>query len=193
MTNAALRRTCRRVGLDRNPLRRREDRWQSVIGALLALCVLVCVPLVILGVGVPIHADETRAAHAESARLHRIEATVTEVGTTPLYAPVTPVTVAWTGPDGAPHTGSYHSTVVVKVGATIPIWLDSSDRITEPPSPTRPMGRAVLTSAVVLAGVLIGCAGSYLALRLALDRRRAGRWESEWASAGLTWGERGAT
>ncbi|MBH0779192.1 Rv1733c family protein [Nocardia bovistercoris] len=188
-----VRRACRRVGLDRNPLRRREDRWQTAIGALLALCVVVSVPLVVLGVGVPIHAAQTRALHAEYARLHRVDATVTEVGKTPLYAPVTPVTVSWTGADGLPRTATYHSAIVVKVGATLPIWLDGADRVTEPPSATRPVGRAVLVSAAVLCAVLIGCAGSYLAARLALNRRRSVLWESEWERAGLTWGAHGAS
>ncbi|MET7772123.1 hypothetical protein [Nocardia sp. NPDC005366] len=187
-----VRRTCRRVGLDRNPMRRREDRWQSGVGILLAVLVLVTVPLVAVLIGRPIYDAETRAVQQETARLHRVDATVTEVGKTPLYAPITPVKVSWRDADGTARSGDYHSNVLVEVGAIVPVRLDATGRLVEPPSPARPMSRAVLTCAAVVAATVIACAGGYLVLRCGLDRRRARLWETEWAAAGLTWGGRGA-
>ncbi|WP_054812836.1 Rv1733c family protein [Nocardia arizonensis] len=183
-----VRRTCRRVGLDRNPMRRGEDRWQTGIAVLLAVVVLAAVPLVILFVGLPVHAAETRAVQTQTARLHKVDATVTEVGQAPLYAPIIPVKLTWRDADGTVHTGDYHSDIVVKVGATLPIWLDSADRVVEPPASDRALSRAVLTCLAVHGAVLIACVGSYLALRGGLDRRRARLWETEWAKVGLTWG-----
>ncbi|MGW4364311.1 Rv1733c family protein [Nocardia takedensis] len=189
----AVHRACRRVGLDRNPLRRLEDRCQTCAGALVMLAVLLAVPLAILFVGRPVYAGELAQVRAETSRLHRVQATVTEVGRTPLYAPITPVKVRWTSADGTVRTGEHHSDVMVKPGATVPIWLDSRERIVAPPAETRPLSRAVLAGSGVVAGTLIVCVAGYLALRLGLDRRRAKRWELEWATLGTGWGGQGAS
>ena len=186
-------RVCRRVGLDRNPMRRFEDRCQTCAGALLVALVVLAVPLAILFVGRPVYAGELVAVRTETARLHRVQATVLEVGRTPLYAPITPVKVRWTAADGAVRTGVHHSDVMVKPGATVPIWLDSRDRIVSPPSDTRPLSRAVLSTGAVVAGSLIVSVAGYLALRYGLDRRRDRRWEHEWATVGLSWGGPGAS
>ncbi|MEV0296894.1 hypothetical protein [Nocardia sp. NPDC050710] len=188
-----VRRTCRRVGLDRNPMRRREDRLQAGVGALLTVLVLLAVPLVALLLGKPLYEEENRAVQAETAQLHRVDATVLEVGQAPLYAPVTPVKVSWRETDGSTRVADYHSTVLVKPGATVPVWLNDSGRVVEPPSATRPLSRALFTCSAIIFAVLIGCSGGYLMLRTGLDRRRARMWESEWATAGLTWGGHNAT
>jgi len=187
-----VRRTCRRVGLDRNPMRRREDRWQAVVALLLAVAAVAVVPLAVLLIGRPIYDTDIRAVHQETARLHRVDATVTEVGKAPLYAPITPVRVSWRDPDGTEHTGDHHSDVMVKVGAVVPIWLNDTGRPVQPPSPTRPLSRAVLTCGAVVATTVFACAAAYLLVRRGLDRRRVRLWETEWETIGINWGGRGA-
>ncbi|MBF6167873.1 hypothetical protein IU486_24380 [Streptomyces gardneri] len=182
------RRTCRRVGLDRNPLRRREDRWQTACAVLLALVFLIIVPVLVVTVGGRVYKVETAAVRAETARLRQVEATVIETGKAPLYAPVVPARVSWKDAEGVIHTGDYQSTTVVEPGSTVSIWLNDGGAIVEPPSPSQPASKAVMLTAGALLGVSIVLAGSYLLVRRGLDRRRLQQWESEWMAADLNWG-----
>ncbi|MFI2473025.1 hypothetical protein [Nocardia xishanensis] len=187
-----VRRTCRRMGLDRNPMRRREDRLQSGVGLLLTLLFLVVVPVVAIVLGGRVYETETRATESRIAELHRVDATVVEVGKAPLYAPITPARVSWVDGQGATHVEDYRSSAMVKPGATVSVWLDKGGRVVEPPSETRALSRAVLVSGAVSCAILMCFATGYYLLSASLDRRRARRWETEWATVGLTWGGRGA-
>ncbi|WP_157172261.1 Rv1733c family protein [Nocardia pneumoniae] len=182
------RRTCRRVGLDRNPLRRREDRLQTGLAAVLVLVFLIVVPVLAVTVGGTIYRVETAAVQAETVRLHQVDATVIEVGKAPLYAPVVPARVSWKDAEGVTHTADYQSTTVVEPGSTVSIWLNEGGVIVEPPSSTQAASKAVLLTAGALCGVSAVLGGSYWLVRRGLDRRRLRRWESEWVAADLTWG-----
>lgn len=182
------RRTCRRVGLDRNPMRRREDRVQTMVAAALALVFLIVVPVLVLVVGVRVYHTETAVVQAKIAQLHKVDATVTETGKAPLYAPIMPTKVQWKDADGAAHIEDYQSTTVVQPGQSVTIWLNGADKIVEPPSQTQALSKAVLLTAGALFGVLIMMGGCYFALRRGLDRKRLRRWEMEWATADLRWG-----
>ncbi|MGQ4601219.1 Rv1733c family protein [Nocardia sp. R6R-6] len=182
------RRTCRRVGLDRNPLRRRADRVQTGVAALLALVFLIIVPVLAVIVGGGVYRMETAAVQAETARLHRVDATVIEAGRAPLYAPVIPARVSWKDAAGGTHTGDYQSTTVVQPGSTVSIWLNDGGSIVEPPSSTRAVSKAVLLTSAALVGVAVVHGGSYWLVRRRLDRRRLRQWETEWVAADLTWG-----
>ncbi|WP_433192363.1 Rv1733c family protein [Nocardia sp. CA-107356] len=186
-----VRRTCRRVGLDRNPMRRREDRLQLAVAAVLTVLFLITAPLLSMAVGSRVYQTEDRLARAQAAQLHQVDATVLEVGKAPLYAPITPARVQWKDELGVAHTSDYQSTGVVKVGATVKIWLDGSGKVTEPPSSTRALSKALLitTGLVFAIGVCFGC--GYALLRHGLDRRRARLWEAEWATVERMWGNHG--
>lgn len=193
MTTASvpiLQRTCRRFGLDRNPMRRREDRVQLCAGAVLALLFLLTVPLLAILIGGRVYQAETRASEAEVARLHRVSATVVEVDKAPLYAPVSGARVSWSDGTGT-HTGDYRSTGLLQNGATVDIWLDGSGRIIEPPPADRPLSKAILLTGAAQAAVLACLAGGFLLLRRRLDRRRYQLWEAEWAITESAWRRRG--
>lgn len=182
------RRTCRRVGLDRNPMRRREDRVQTLAAAGLMLLFALLVPLLVLTIGASVYRTETAAVHAEMAELHQVDAVVTATGKAPLYAPIMPAKVAWTDPDGTSHTEDYQSTTVVEPGQDVTIWLDEAGRIVEPPSQSQALSKAVLLTGGALVGVTAVLAACYFALRHSLDRKRLRMWEMEWATADLRWG-----
>ncbi|MGX1775733.1 Rv1733c family protein [Nocardia brasiliensis] len=182
------RRTCRRVGLDRNPMRRREDRVQTWVAAGLLLLFVLLVPLLVLTVGATVYRTETAAVQAEIAELHRVEAVVTATGKAPLYAPIMPAKVAWTDADGIAHTEDYQSTTVVEPGQNVTIWLNGAGRIVEPPSETQALSKAVLLTGGALFGAVTVLAGCYFGLRHRLDRKRLRMWEMEWATADLRWG-----
>ncbi|MFQ6392950.1 hypothetical protein ACLMAJ_05835 [Nocardia sp. KC 131] len=172
-------------------MRRKEDRLQSVAGVLLLLLFLVIVPVATMTIGGRVYQTETLAAQAEAAQLHQVEATIVEVDKTPLYAPVTPVKVTWTDPDGRTHTSDYQTSGIAKTGSTVKIWLDSAGRVGHPPSDTRALSKAVLITSGAVLAVLAFCGSCYALLRRALDRRRSRLWESEWATVGLNWGNHG--
>ncbi|GAA5092254.1 Rv1733c family protein [Nocardia iowensis] len=182
------RRTCRRVGLDRNPMRRREDRVQTLVAAALTLVFLIAVPVLVMSVGARVYHTETAAVQAETAKLQQVEATVTATGKAPLYAPIMPAKVEWKDADGVIHTDDYQSTTVVEPGSTVTIWLNGAGRIVEPPSPDQALSKAVLLTSGALLGVVLALVGCYFALRRALDRRRLRMWEMEWATVDLRWG-----
>ncbi|WP_327115608.1 hypothetical protein OHB12_02065 [Nocardia sp. NBC_01730] len=185
------RRTCRRVGLDRNPLRRKEDRLQAVVAMFLALVFLLVVPVLAVTVGGRVYHAETAAVQARTAQLHQVDATVIETGKAPLYAPIMPARVSWKDADSVTHTGDYQSTTVVEPGSTVSIWLNEGGTIVEPPSSTQAASKAVLLTSGAAFGVFVVLAGNYFLLRRGLDRRRLHKWESEWTAADLTWGGHG--
>ena len=69
-------------------MRRREDRVQTMVAATLALVFLIIVPVLVLVVGVRVYHTETAVVQAKTAQLHQVDATVTETGKAPLYAPI---------------------------------------------------------------------------------------------------------
>ncbi|WP_239003883.1 Rv1733c family protein [Nocardia panacis] len=188
---SVLRRTCRRAGFDRNPMRRREDRVQSTCGIVLTLAFLIGATLLVFLVGGSVYAAENRAVQAETAKLHQVSALVIEAGKAPLYSPITPTRVAWRAPDGTERTADYSSTKIVKPGATLTIWLNESGNPVAPPAESRAASKAVLLTSGAVLGVLTVCVAGYLGLRYALDRRRLRQWETEWVTADLLWGNRG--
>ncbi|WP_069160849.1 Rv1733c family protein [Nocardia altamirensis] len=182
------RRTCRRVGLDRNPMRRKEDRVQTLVAVALALVFLIILPVLIMSVGTRVYRTESAAVQAETAQLRQIEATVTATGKAPLYAPIMPATVQWKDADGTLHTDDYQSPTVVEPGATVTLWLNGAGRIVEPPSQSKALSKALLLTTGAVFGATVLLAGCYVGLRHTLDQRRLRMWEMEWATADLRWG-----
>jgi hypothetical protein len=188
---SVVRRTCRRVGLDRNPMRRRIDRVQSLVGAMLIMVFLISAPLLAISVGGRVYAEEDRVVRAQIAQLHQIDATVIEIGKTSLYAPITSARVQWLDAAGVTRTADYQSSTGVKPGATVQIWLDQNGNIAAPPVPSRPMSKAVVTTTALVSVILTCCCVCHLLLRCGLDRRRARLWETEWATVQRSWGNNG--
>jgi hypothetical protein len=164
---------------------------QTVGAAMLALLVLIAIPLLAITIGGRVYDTESRVTRAQLAELHQVDATVVEVGKTPLYAPITPARVRWTDAQGVAHTSDYQATGIVKAGSAVQVWLDGSGRVTEPPSSSRAMSKAVLITTGAVVAILACCCGCYALLRRGLDRRRARLWEAEWATVDRMWGSRG--
>ena len=124
-------RLARRLGLGRNPLRRRVDRIESLIVLCAVLAGLLIVPAAAaLGTAIS-HASE-RAAEQRRATLTQVQARTLEstdpvVGDVPgAYSAL--VKVGWTDPAGWPHEGSLSLPAGTRAGSPVTIWLDSRDR-----------------------------------------------------------------
>ena len=182
-----------RLGLDRNPLRRRTDK----IAACLAV-VLVAVFLIgALMVSVVAVSWVGRAAAAEqrATRSWRLVPAVVQRAA-PAPAPSqlnghTWVPARWTAPDGQARAGQIPVTVAVAAGQTVRLWVNAAGTPTGPP-PNR--GAVVVDAVATAAFALVALASALLCLartgRWVLDRRRLAAWEAAWATVGPQWTRR---
>ncbi|MFI0897877.1 hypothetical protein [Streptomyces sp. NPDC020983] len=96
-------------------------------------------------------------------------------------------------PGGASRTAPARVGDGLRRGERTTIWLDGGGRpVAEPLSPSAARRRAAATGALAGLGI---CAGAVIGGGLAaasLERRRLGRWETEWARVGPTWDHRNA-
>jgi hypothetical protein len=182
----------RRLGLDRNPLRRGTDRAEAWIRIALVLAFLAGAPLAAWGAGNWAGSVAPTAAHLRQAGGHRVPATLLR------SVPGNPdqwftvrfawVKARWAVPDGPVRTGYVQAPVGSQKGSTVPVWIDRSGRPTEPPLPPSQIRGWVLMMAVLgpaaLALLLLAAMGI---LARILDRRRLASWGQAWSAIGPQW------
>ncbi len=189
----------RRLGFDRNPLRRGTDRVESVLRLVLVILLVAAVPAAAIAVGR--WADHRAVQQAQATRAADHLVTAVLLRNAPASGPPDPYTsvpVTWAlarwQPPGQPsRTGEIPALAGAQKGSTVRIWIDPSGAITDPPA-----GHRVIAGDAWLAA-LATCLLSWLVLlasvtlvRRALDRRRLNAWESEWRASGPHWsGRRG--
>jgi uncharacterized membrane protein len=172
----------RRAGLDRNPMRRREDRIQSAVAMLLVALFLVAAFLAALPIGSHVYAAGVRAERTQATERHGVIGTVTDP-TTARRAQVT-----WREADGSWHRADYQGSKVLTDGRT-QVWIDRSGQIT--PQPRR-HSQTVTDTGMAAVGVILLLAVSfgipYYVTRQRMDRDRYRRWDVDWERAGVRWG-----
>lgn len=167
----------------RNPLRRRSDVVEAWI--VLAAWLVAVVGSVFAG---------TVAANAVARGLdrqweqrHPVQAVL--VGRAPDVASERTgndgrvwVTVRWTTPDGAVHTGRAKVRPGTMSGTAITVWTDQRGRVTAKPlSPGEAGFRAAWTGTLVATGTAAAVFGGAQLARAGLERRRLRQWDDEWA------------
>jgi len=188
-------RLARRLGLDKNPLRRRTDRIAACLGAGLLIALLAGAPL--LSMAAAHWAGHLGAAEQRAQRSWRQVSAVLLHG-----APAPPAfagglyggtwePASWTAPDGRVRTGKLNITTGLAAGRKIGIWVNQAGVPTGPPLTHRAvMARTVLAAAVapiVLGIVLVFVAGVG---RWVFIRRRLAGWDAAWATVGPHWTKR---
>ena len=184
----------RRLGLDRNPLRRGTDRAEAWIRIALVLAFLIGAPLAAWGAGSWAESVAPTAAH-RSGRA--------SIASRPPCCGAFPETLTMLhraarlgqGPVGrAPgtvRTGYVQAPVGSPAGSTVPVWLDRSGAPTEPPLPPSQIRGWVLMMAVLapaaLALLLLATMGI---LGHIMDRRRLASWGQAWSAIGPQWTRR---
>lgn len=189
-----LARQARRLGLDRNPLRRRTDRIESSVAAGLLALFLIGAPLVAVTAGRWAHQGGLREQRSQHA-WHQIPAQVlTSAPVLPRYAyrttwnPGAQVAAKWTGPDGRSRFGRVPAALGTRAGQTVLVWVDASGRATG-----TPLVHAQLVNRELSAEALAPTALAILLLALAflvrwlLNRRRLKAWEVGWTTIGPRW------
>ena len=180
--------------LDRNPLRRRSDRAETVmLGALLA-AFLAAAPFAAHAAGAWGHDSAAREAQAQRASLVQVTATLLRAspvlsgyGSTSGFA----VEARWRAPDGPVRTGELFVTADVAASHSTRIWVDQTGRLTGPPlSRDQMTGRAQLAAGVAVGGLAVVLATAGWLVRRSLDRRRLSGWDAEWLANGPRWSPR---
>ncbi|MGW4213625.1 Rv1733c family protein [Lentzea sp. NPDC004789] len=178
----------------RNKLATTGDRIESTVLVLGVAVALLAVP-VAGATGSEIFAAKRERVAVEQVSKSRAEAVLVEdapptLGSTERGGVVETVAVLarWRLPDGSARQGPVQVHYDAKTGATVPIWVDRSGSVTDPPITTA--GAAL--DAIVLALLLwSAAAGSmallYLVARFAHKRFRSRQWTNEWKRIAPEW------
>jgi hypothetical protein len=185
----------RKLGLDRNPLRRATDRAEAWIRIALVLAFLIGAPLAAWGAGTWAESVAPTAAHLLRAGEHRVPATLLRSvpGDSDQWFTVhfAWVKARWTVPGGPVRTGYVQAPVGSPKGSAVPVWLDRSGTPTAPPLPSSQIRGWVLMMTVLapaaLALLLLAMMGI---LGRVLDRRRVASWGQAWSAIGPQWTRR---
>jgi hypothetical protein len=185
----------RRLGLDRNPLRRSTDRAESWIRIALVLAFLVGAPLAVWGAGSWAESVAPTAAHLQLAGEHRVPATLLRSvpGDSDQWFTVrfAWVRARWTVPGGSERTGYVQAPVGSRKGSAVPVWLDRSGRPTAPPlPPSQIRGWVLMMSILAPAALALLLLAVMATLGHILDRRRVASWGQAWSAIGPQWTRR---
>lgn len=180
------------IGWDRNVLRRREDRYESLLVFVLVLGFLAGAPLVAWWAGEAGYRSDVRAREWERAHVFRVDAVLVEdagtVGGNGLRT-VAPqaARATWTAPDGSARSGIVQTDAEARAGSRIPVWVDDAGSPHVPPGRHSPGSQAVLVAVSAVLCLVAVLAAVYRGGRGLLDRRRDRAWAREWAEVGPRW------
>jgi hypothetical protein len=193
------RRLARKLGLDRNPLRRATDRALSWIRVAVVAAFLTGGPLVALGVGNWMHHAATAEARRQAAQRHTARAVLLQPTPLPAATMAIPrwgdqawVRARWEINGAATRTGHVLATLGLPAGSLVTIWLDASGRLTVPPlQPGQIADRTVAVAALAPAILAIALLAALWLARRLVDRRRLADWDAAWSAVGPEWTRRG--
>jgi hypothetical protein len=177
---------------DRNPLRRRTDRLETAVFAVLFVLAGAAAPFV----GAAGSAWENSTSHREmlvqQTCCGQVQATLLDdAHQMGAYAPMTADADArWTAPDGQAVTGPVQVPADAEAGRVIWIWTNASGQVITPLLPDQIPARDDLAATVAitcLGGVAL-VAG--LAVHGALSRRRLTAWGTDWMVTEPQWNTR---
>ncbi len=184
----------RRLWMGRSPLRRRTDRIEAWITALLLAVFLVGAPVSWIVAGQWVQHGGSLEQRAQQS-WHQVPAVLLKT------APALPtfdlrtswnfdvMTLArWSGPGGRQLAGQVPAVPGTSAGTTVPVWVNGSGRPTGMPLMRselmkRELGAEVLAP-LILATLLLFVG---VVVRWLMDRRRLAGWETGWAFIGPRW------
>lgn len=181
---------------DGNPLRRRIDRLEAVIGGCLLVAFLVGAPLAGMTAWRSAYIAVLARQHTEQAAWHQVTAVLlanaTAHPTTIQDMQIgTPVRARWTAPDGAVCTGQLYAPIGALAGSTRRIWVTADGRLTGGPLQNFQLGdQAALAAFAAAAGTGVVVLAGAIAARKRLDRRRLAAWAADWRATGPQWTSR---
>jgi len=191
-----LARFARRLGVDRNPLRRRTDRIEAVIRLATMILLLAAVPLAMITAGRQADHLALSQVHAQQVADHQVTAVLLQqapaTGVPNPYSSVqmTTVLARWQPPGQVPRTGQVPAPVGAGPGSTVSVWLNASGTVTSAPPDHQTIVGNVLIAAfwTGLVTILLVLGASALTRRI-LDRHRMRAWDAEWRATGPRWSD----
>jgi hypothetical protein len=191
-------RRLRNQAVNGNPLRRRVDRWESRVKAILVIALVIAVPLLAWQAGaVAFHSTMRSATEVRQDRYPVDAVLVAEVADgEPVHdaAPARDVAVRvrWTGPDGTEHSESVvadHS--ARKPGDVVRIWTDvHGNAVAAPATRGKAVGNGIGVGLITgLAAVTLFLA-AYVVVGRVFLRRRLRHWDREWLRVEAAWSGR---
>jgi hypothetical protein len=189
-----LKRLGRRLWMGKSPLRRRTDRIEAWITALLLVIFLVGAPAAWITAGRWVQHGGVLEQRAQRS-WHQVPAVLLKT------APASPnfdlrtswsfdvmAPAWWSGPGGRHLAGQVPVPPGARAGTTVPVWVDGSGRPTGTPLlhgelVRRELGAEVIAPAAL--AVLLLLVG--LVVRWLMNRRRLAGWETNWAFVGPKW------
>ena len=191
-----LARFARRLGVDRNPLRRRTDRIEAVIRLATMILLLAAVPLAMITAGRQADHLALSQVHAQQAADHQVTAVLLQqappTGVPNPYSSVqmTTVLARWQPPGQVLRTGQVPAPAGAGPGSTVSVWLNASGAVTSPPPDHQTIVGNVLIAAfwTGLVTILLVLGASALTRRI-LDRHRMRAWDAEWRATGPRWSD----
>jgi hypothetical protein len=181
--------------LDRNPLRRKSDRAETVVLGILLAVFLAGAPFAAHAVGGRVYISTERQAQAQQATLHHVPATLLQAApSSDAYAgqdAVPAVSARWRAPDGQARTGSVYVPGGAAAGSKVLVWIDQSGQQTAPPlGPGQITDRVQLAEefTVIALAVALVIVGGLVHRRL--NARRLAGWDADWPAYGPRWSPR---
>jgi hypothetical protein len=173
------------LGFDRNPLRRRSDRIESVVLMTALLVSVAALPFAVL-LGISVQDSLQREAERQALNRLPVAGTVVEEAPTAVTAAAKgsgpeQAQVAWTTPDGVERTDTVTVPSSSHPGSEVTVWTTPDGRLTAPPLTSSQVAADAV--AVAAAGQLAVMGLAWMAfrgVRHALDRRRYRLWDAEW-------------
>ncbi len=180
-----VRRRLWRLWPDRNPLRRRCDRVEAAILAVLVAVFILGGSLAALAAGRWAYASALRTEHADQAARHQVAAVL--LTTAGVWSPAM-AQARWTAPDGIRHTGWVPAPADAPAGTAVRVWVDAAGQPAEPPlRHFQAEGQAALLAIAALLALATLLAGAGLLAHHVADRRRQAAWDAQWRATGPKW------
>jgi hypothetical protein len=184
----------RRLGVDRNPLRRRTDRIAAVVRLATMILLLAAVPLAVITAGRQADHLALSQVHAQQAADHQVTAVLLQqappTGVPHPYSSIqiTTVLARWQPPGQVPRTGQVPAPADAGAGSTVTVWLNASGAVTSPPPDHQMIAGNVFIAAVAtgLVTILLVLGASALTRRV-LERQQMRAWDAEWRATGPRW------
>jgi hypothetical protein len=183
--------TARRLGLGRNPLRRRSDRIEMAVLWCALIAALLLIPIG-AAVGTSYRTAGDASAERQRANLHQVpartlESTEGQVPTTPGNV-LTRVRISYVDPSGLQRQGATNVVIGTKADAEVTVWLNQvGDIVAAPRSAGDNAAIGGWIGILVVAGSWLLLWGAVRLARVPLDRRRSRDWAEEWLDVAPRW------
>lgn len=177
----------RRWWPDRNPLRRRIDRIETLIAVVLVVVFAAVSPASALAAGRSAYqAGVGVARDAEHAGWRQVSAVLVKDAYYPAGVARGLLTIAeaparWIAPDGTRRSGEIAAPPGANAGSTVTTWVDAAGRpVTPPLTGTQITEQGVAAGVAAGVGVAVVLLSAWLLARRWLDRRRHAAWDAAW-------------